>query len=223
MVGAAMTLEMFETNAPDTEGETSTDAYCSPPEFCECMHASINGCTRDELGSDGVLELFGTDIVGLGRRKVRPALDPWTNQRAISHGWVNAATSWTLESGRDPDISWDPRPWPLLPGDYVHGNPRYSAPHEYVERFLMELERAKAWGGLLLKTDNRTQWWRDIQAHDPFIVLWDGPMNFFHLGERIKGNNFASSILVVDHTGMSRNKRYDQLRRAYEGRAWVFR
>lgn len=187
----------------EPEDDTSTDSYCSPPEVLAPVH-----------------------VVG-----GRPRLDPWTNGYAIAHGWVNAVEAWTLASGRDPDPQIDPRPWPLEADDFAWGNCPYSNPLPYVRRFIVELERAKAWGMLLLKTDNRTQWWREATAPSRTVIMWDGAVNFFHMGVRVKGNNFASSIIVVDFTNTT--GRHDALVEAFErpkdaegktlpGVAWVY-
>ena len=180
---------------PDVDA-SDTDSYCTPPEVMSCVHASTEG--------SGI------------------ALDPWSNGNAIAHGWVRARTTWTLADGRSPGPE-DERPWPLRGGDYVHGNPPYSGPEQYVERFIAELARAHAWGGLLMKTDSRTQWWRKIANESPFVVMWAGPISFFLDGYRERGNNFASSILVLDYTDTPRTRRYDVLSRAYEDKAWVYR
>lgn len=203
---------LFEEPLPtDEEADESTDSYCTPPEVMEPIRRVAKG---------------------------RIALDPWTNHYAISHGWVRAKVSWTLQDGRSPgdvidrngprprlDITSDPRPWPLKAGDFVWGNPKYSDPLPEVLRFMLECERAKAWGTLLLKQDSRTKWCQALldQNPRPPIALWRGPINFFHKGERVRGNNFASTLYVVDHTGTPAGRRAKQLERAFGERAWVYR
>jgi hypothetical protein len=185
--------------------DASTDSYCTPPEVCEPIVAAAGGLVHH---------------------------DPWTNRYAITHGWLRARTAWTIVDGRSPgivrkdgslDITPDPRPWPLAPGQYCHGNPPYSDPLPFVLRFILEMERAKAWGMLLLKSDNRTEWARALLERRQPIVLWDGVINFFHKGQRVKGNNFASTLYVVDGTGTDPQRRADMLSPIFEGKAWVYR
>jgi hypothetical protein len=179
------------------EGDTSTDSYCTPGEVLAPVHKVAK----------------------------RVALDPWTNRYAISLGFVRAEVAWTLGSGRCPDPDVDPRPWPLAPGDFAWGNPKYSDPSMMLRRFVAEIERARAWGMLLVKTDNRTRWWAEMIGAHPWLVMWNGPVNFLLEGQRVKGNNFASTIMVVDATDVPRHERHAALVEAFEapGLAWVYR
>lgn len=208
------TVDMFEP--PPLDDASDTDSYCSPPEIMECIHAGINGVSVEDWRLQ----------CPIGPQR-RPRLDPWTNSRAIAHGWVNAEVAWTLADGHlhghHPDRETDPEPWPLMQGDYVHANPPYSGPAPYIERFCYELRLAKAWGGILVKTDNRTSWWAELERCRPFLVMFQGPVNFFHKGARVKGNNFASTLVIVDYTGTSGRQRQHDLERAFADVAWVHR
>jgi hypothetical protein len=42
-------------------------------------------------------------------------------------------------------------------------------------------------------------------------------------GKVVKGNNFASTLYVVDGTGMEAQRRADLLATIFEGKAWVYR
>lgn len=177
------------------EGETSTDSYCTPPEVMEPVRAAAGG---------------------------RVILDPWTNTYAIAHGWVNAMHAWTIASGRHPDRMIDPRPWPLEPDDFTFGNPPYSEPLPYVTRFIFEVIRARAWGMLLLKSDNRTAWAEALLDLRHPIILWRGAISFYHRGNRVTGNNFASTLYVVDGTDVTPKARAAMLERVFEGKGWVY-
>lgn len=202
----ARQVDMFGPPPEDVEqSDTSSDSYCTPPEACECIHRAAGG---------------------------RPDFDPWTNRYAIAHGWLRARMAWTVENRHTPgtmrkdgtlDISDDPMPWPLVRGEYVHGNPPYSNPLPYVLRFILEMERCRTWGMLLLKSDSRTSWSAALLDRRQPIVHWKGAMSFYLAGQRVVGNNFASTFYVVDGTGTDPQTRYNQLVPAFGDLGWCYR